>query len=202
MALNGPQLSKLILAQCSSKGIVGSEISNFSRAMGEGIVESFISMNQVQTMDVGFISMGTGKGKMSGVIADSLKGVVIPLLTAQTIVGTRMKDLAEAVCVATATHFTSMNEVTTFSCGISVGSGVGKVLGLIPSNMENRIMQKMKAVNHKGTMLLPLVKSFSTGFCNNIMATAIVNVVISGSPSPTFKGNPIPGAGSGKGKVS
>jgi len=75
------------------------------------------------------------------------------------------------------------------------------VLGLTPSAMEAKIMQKMKAQNYSGTMLKPLVNAFSTGFCTNVMATAIVTVVITGSPAPLILGVPVPSAGSGTGKV-
>jgi len=201
MALSGGQLGKLIMAQCASRGILGSEIPRFSAAMGEGIVESFKEMNKVQTIDVGVMTVGTGKGKMTGILPDNLVKVVIPLLMAQGILGTKMKDLAEAVCFATAMHFTAMNEVETSHSTVALGSGTGKVLGLTPNKMESKIMQKMKAQNYDGTMLKPLVKAFSTGFCLNIMATGIVTVAITGSPAPLILGVPIPSGGSGKGKV-
>ncbi len=201
MALNGGQLGKLILAQCAAKGILGSEMPKFSKAMGEGIVESFVEMNKVQTIDVGVMTVGSGKGKMTGIIPDNLVKVVIPLLMAQGILGTKMKDLAEGVCFATAIHFNTMNEVETTHSTVALGSGTGKVLGLTPNKMESKIMQKMKAQNYDGTMLKPLVKAFSTGFCLNVMATAIVTVAIVGTPAPLILGAPIPSGGSGKGKV-
>jgi len=201
MALNGGQLGKLILAQCASRGILGSEMNKFSTAMGEGIVESFVEMNQVQTIDVGVMTVGTGKGKMAGIIPNALAGMVIPLMMAQGVMGPKMKDLAEGVCFAAAMHFNTMNEVETTHSTVALGSGTGKVLGLTPSAMEAKIMQKMMGQNYNGTMLKPLVNAFSTGFCTNVMATAIVAVVISGSPAPLILGAPVPSAGSGTGKV-
>ena len=202
MALNGGMLGKLILAQCASKGILGSEIAKFSKAMGEGIVESFVEMNKVQTIDVGVMTSGTGKGKMSGVVSTALSGMVIPLLMSQGILGTRMKDLAEAVCNATAMHLNTMNMVETTHSTVALGSGVGKVTGLIPAKMESKILQKMMANNYNGTMMKPLVKAISVGICTNVMATAIVSVVIVGAPAPLILGVPIPSSGSGKGKVT
>ena len=201
MALNGGQLGKLILAQCSAKGIVGTEMPKFSAAMGEGIVESFKEMNKVQTIDVGVMTSGKGKGKMIGIIPDVLVQITIPLLMAQGVLGTRMKDIAEGVCFACALHFNTMSEVETSHSTVALGSGTGKVLGLTPAKMEKKVMEKMKAQNYDGTMLKPLVKAFSTGFCLNVMATGIVNVVITGAPSPLILGVPVPSGGSGKGKV-
>ena len=201
MALNGSQLGKLIMSQCASKGIIGSEINKFSTGLGEGIVESFIEMNQVQTMDVGMMTTGTGTGKMTGIIPTAMLGMVIPLMMGNGIRGIKMKDIAEAICNAVATHFNAMNEVTTTHTGVALGSGTGKVLGLVPNKMESRIMQKMKANGYTGTMMQPFVNAVSTGICNNIMATAIIAVAISGSPSPLAAGSPIPSSGAGQGKV-
>ena len=138
---------------------------------------------------------------MVGIVPNALAGIVIPLMMAQGILGTKMKDLAEAVCFASAIHFNTMNEVDTSHSTVALGSGTGKVLGLTPNKMESKIMQKMRAQNFDGMMLMPLVKAFSTGFCLNVMATAIVTVAISGSPAPLILGAPVPSAGSGKGKV-
>jgi len=201
MALNGGQLGKLIFAQCASRGILGAEMNKFSTAMGEGIVESFVQMNKVQTIDVGVMTVGTGTGKMMGIIPNALAGMVIPLMMGQGVMGTKMKDLAEGICFAAAMHFNSMNEVQTSHSTVALGSGTGKVLGLIPSVMEAKILQKMLAQNYSGTMMKPLVNAFSTGFCNNVMATAIVTVAISGAPAPITPAGPVPSAGSGTGKV-
>ena len=201
MALSGGQLGKLILAQCASKGLVGLDMPKFSAAMGEGIVESFVEMNNVVTIDVGVMTAGTGKGKMAGIIPNALAGMVIPLMLGQGLIGPKMKDLAEGICFAAAIHFNTMNIVETTHSTVALGSGTGKVLGLVPSKMESKIMQKMKAQNFNGTMLKPLVNAFATGFCTNVMATAIVTVAIAGSPAPLILGVPVPSAGSGKGKV-
>jgi len=201
MALSGGQLGKLILAQCASKGITGLDMPKFSTAMGEGIVESFKEMNKVTTVDVGVMTSGSGKGKMVGIIPNALSGMVIPLMMGQNLQGIKMKDLAEGICFAVAIHFNTMNMVETTHSTVALGTGVGKVLGLTSTKMESKIMEKMKAQNFDGTMLKPLVKAFSIGFCTNVMATAIVTVVITGAPAPLILGAPIPSAGSGKGKV-
>jgi len=201
MALNGGQLGKLILAQCASKGLVGVKMNPLSKALGEGIVSSFKEMNQVQTIDVGVLTVGTGKGKMTGILPNTLTGVVIPLQMAQGILGTEMKAFTEGVCFAVATHFNTMNEVETTHSTVALGSGTGKVLGLTPNKMENKIMQNLKAQNLKGSKMASFIKAFSTGFCMNIMATAIINVAITGSPAPLILGAPVPSVGSGTGKV-
>jgi len=201
MALNGNLLSKLIYSQCSARGVNGSEMLRFSSALGEGTVESFIKMNEVQTIDTGVLTVGVGKGKMTGITASALTGAVVPLMLGQNIFGISMRSFTEGICAACELHFNQTNEVTTAHTSVSIGSGVGKVLNLIPSIMESRILSKMAGYSYNGTMLKPFVNAFSTGFCNNVMATAVVNVIISGTASPLAGGSPIPSTGVGKGKV-
>jgi len=202
MALNGGLLGKLIFAQCASKGMIGSEMANFSSAFGEGIVESFTTMNQVITTDVGVLTAGAGVGKMSGLVPNALTGAVLPLMMGQGILGPNAKDLAEGICNATVMHFNAMNVVNTTHTTVALGSGVGKVLGLTPPVMQAAILAKLTAKGYSGTMMMPLVSAFAQGFCTYVMATAIVSVVITGTPAPLILGAPIPSAGVGQGKVS
>lgn len=201
MALNGGILGKLIFAQCASKGLVGMEMSNFSAAFGEGIVEAFTSMNQVITTDVGVLTAGSGVGKMSGLVPSALTGIVLPLMLGQGMLGPNAKDLASGICTATVMHFNALNVVQTTHTTVALGSGIGKVLGLVPAVMQAKILSKMASKGYSGTMMMPLVNAFSSGFCTYVMASAIVNVVITGSPSPLILGAPIPSAGVGQGKV-
>ena len=202
MALNSGLLSQLILSQCASKGIVGTEMPNFSKAFAKGLIDSFKSMNQVITMDSGVMTTGTGKGKMSGLVPGALVSLTAGMMMGKRIAGTKMHDLVDAVCNATVQHFNTMNEVSTTHTTVALGSGVGKVTNLVPSAMEAKIMQEMLGQGYTGTMMQPMISAFSKAFCSNVMSTAIVNVAISGSPSPLIAGSPIPSAGSGMGKVT
>ena len=177
-------------------------LSSFSMAMGEGIVESFLSMNQVITTDVGFITSGTGKGKLSGLNDQALFALVSSQMMGNGIKGVQMISMAQGISKAVVQHFTSMNMVDTTHMGVALGTGVGKVLGLVPAMMSASIVSKMMGKGIKGTMLLPLVNAVSNGFCTHVMTTGIVNVAIVGSPAPLIIAVPIPGAGVGKGKVS
>jgi len=202
MALNGSMLGKLMLAQCLSKGLRGTMIPPFCAALGEGVVTSFKAMNIVQTVDIGVLTVGTGIGKMSGLMPMSLLGMALPLMAGGGIIGIKSKDLMEALCKAAVMHFNTMNQVSTVHTTVALGTGIGKVSGLIPTTMIALVVAKMASKNIKGPQLIPLVKAFCTALCNNIMATAIVQVAIAGAPAPTVLGVPIPSGGVGIGKVS
>jgi len=201
MALNASILSKLILGQCSAQGLNGADLPKFSKAFANGLITSFKSMNKVITTDVGVMTTGSGKGKMVGLTASVLTQLTTGFLMGNGILGSKMMPLAKAVCNATVMHFTAMNIVETKHTTVALGSGIGKVMGLIPATMEAKIIQEMASQNFKGTMLYPLVSAFSKAFCANVMAMGIVNVVITGSPAPLILGAPVPSAGSGTGKV-
>lgn len=202
MPLSPNILAKLIQAQCAGKGIIGKDMTNFSTAFAKGLITSFKSMNQVMTMDTGVMTSGTGIGKLTGLSPDILAKLTAGMLASNQIIGSNMKDLAEAVSKATVTHFLATNQVNTSHTTVALGSGVGKVMGLTPAAMEAKIMGEMSSVGFKGTSLAPLVSAFSKAFCSHVMAMGIVNVAITGCPAPITPAGPIPSAGVGKGKVS
>lgn len=200
--LNGNLLGSQIMSKLSSKGMTGSMMPSFSMALGEGIVSSFLSMNNVITTDVGFMTAGSGKGKMSGLNEQMLFGLVSPLMLTNGIKGPQMIPMAQAICSAIVQHFISMNMVETTHIGVSLGTGVGKVTGLTPSVMTMAVVSKMLSKSIHGAQLEPLVKAVCQGFCSHVMATGIVNVAIMGSPAPLILAVPIPSSGVGKGKIT
>ena len=117
--LNGKLLGTQIMAQLASKGMTGSMLSSFSMAMGECIVESFLSMNQVITTDVGFITSGTGKGKLSGLNDQALFALVSSQMMGNGIKGVQMISMAQGISKAVVQHFTSMNMVDATQMGVS-----------------------------------------------------------------------------------
>jgi len=200
--LNGKILGSLILGQLTSKGMYGSMLVPFSMALGEGIIDSFKAMNIVTTIDAGFISAGVGKGKLSGLNGNLMLGLMVPQMLSRVIMGVSMVPMSQALCSAITLYLLSANMVDTINSGVALGTGVGKVSGLLPATMALAIAAKMTQGGIVGTHMIPLANAVSMGVCNHIMQSGIINVVISGTPSPTASGAPIPGAGAGIGKVS
>ena len=200
--LSGPTLSKLMKSKLAAKSIKGKMITDFCEALSEGLVSSFKSMNKVITTDTGVMTKGSGKGKMIGIAPSVLKTMVVAKLKSKDIKGKEVNDLSDAVSQAVCSHILASNEVKTDSTGVSLGAGVGKVLGLVPSTMDKAIKSKLKNKSIKGKMIPNFCTAFSEAFCTHVMSMALVNVVISGSPAPLILGVPIPGVGVGSGKVS
>ena len=194
--LNGSMLGSLILSKMQSKGIKGTSVPNFSQALGQGIVESFLKTNKVVSLDTGIMSKGDGKGKLVGMMNKQLTELTYGLMQAQGFKGTMLKTMISCVSEAVCQHFMSKTEVITFHFGVAVGTGTGKILGINPNKMGQQIVDKMTSKNIGGVSMEPLAKSFAAALCTHLLTTAKLNITITGGPSPL----PLPSAGMGLGK--
>lgn len=204
MALNPQALQALIISQLSSKGIRGTKMTSFAGAISEGIVESFLAQNIVNTIDAGLLpsgAPGVGIGKMAGLNPQAMIGMMLPLVASEGILGVKSKDLVEAICTAICNHFLSANIANTVHPLVAIGAGSGPVLGLDPNLTTSVLVMKFASKGIRGTKMQGLAKGISTGFVNNILATAIVTQTIVGSPL-LILGVPVPSGGPGTGKIS
>lgn len=204
MALNPKLLQTLMMAQLASSGIRGSKMSAFAGGLSEGIIESFIMQNIVNTVDVGLLPSGApgiGVGKMAGLDPKQMSAMMLPLVAAEGILGTKSKNLIDAICNAICTHFLSTNVANTLHPLVAVGSGTGKVVGLQPNLISTMILAKLTSKGVAGTKIRGLAKGVATGFANNVMATAVVSVAIVGAPL-LILGAPVPSGGPGTGNIS
>lgn len=204
MALNPQALQALMVSQMASKGIMGSKMASFAGGVSEGIVESFLAQNIVNTVDSGLLpagAPGAGIGTMAGLNPQAMMGMMLPLVASEGILGVKSKDLIEAICTAICNHFLMANLANTVHPLVAVGSGIGKVAGLIPDAITAIMIGKLISKGIAGTKVQGLAKGISTGFANNVMATAIVSQVIAGSPL-LILGSPVPSGGPGNGKIT
>jgi hypothetical protein len=202
MALSAPILSGLMLGQFAGKGLVGINIPGFCSAFSDALISSFLSTNQVTTNDVGLISTGAGIGKMSGLSPDILSSLTYAQCLGNGLRGTGTQPMCDAVSKAVCSHLLSMNSVNTTSMGVAVGTGVGKLSGLIPDTMSVIMIGKLASAGIIGKDIHSFTSAFARGFSSHLMSAAIINVTITGVPSPLAAGSPIPGAGVGIGKVT
>lgn len=204
MALNPQLLQTLMMAQLASSGIRGTKMTSFAGGISEGIIESFLMQNIVNTVDVGLLPAGApgiGVGKMAGLDPKLMSSMMLPLVAAEGILGTKSKNLIDAICNAVCTHFLSTNIVNTLHPLVAVGSGTGKVAGLQPNLISTMILAKLTSKGVRGTKIRGLAKGIATGFANNLMSTATVSVAIAGAPL-LILGVPVPSGGPGTGNIT
>lgn len=200
MALNSAALQSLMISKLASKGITGSEISNLAGGVSEGIVESFLAQNVVITADTGLAPSGPGIGfgKMIGLNPSAMASMMFPMVAGQGVLGSKSRDLVQAVSEALCLHFLSANIVNTIHPAVVLGIGVGKVTALQPQATAALVSSKLMGKGVMGEKMINLAKGISSGFVSNVLATAIVNVAIAGTATPI----PVPSAGVGTGKVT
>lgn len=204
MALNPQALQALMISQLSSKGIRGTKMASFAGAISEGIIESFLAQNIVNTVDAGLLPAGApgiGVGKIAGLNPKAMMGMMLPLVASEGILGVKSKDLVESICTAICNHFLTANIVNTVHPLVAIGAGSGPVLGLDPNLTTSVLVMKFASKGIRGSKMQNLAKGISTGFVNNILATAIATQSIVGSPL-LILGAPVPSGGPGTGKVS
>lgn len=201
MALAAPILSGMLLAECGGKGLLGTNMPSFCQAFSEGFITGFLSLNTVTTTDTGVITVGSGFGKVSGLISPVLTGLVVSQCAGKDLLGANLPQFADALSKAVVTHITSMGVVTTTNIGIAMGTGVGTVQGVEGSILGAMIFAKLVSVGITSLQTKDFIDAFATAFATH-MKTAIVTVSIVGIPAPLVLGVPIPGVGSGFGKIT
>jgi len=199
--LNGTLLSNILKAKMASKGILGKDMPSFCDAFGTAVVTSFLSMNIVNTTDTGIIAVGTGIGKLSGLVDTVLSLQIFEKFMTKGIRGIPVKSFSDALAEATVLHFNTASIINTTSAGIAVGTGIGKISGLVPTAMSTLMLTKMLSGGIMGIAIKDFCDAFSEAFCQHVTSLGIATVVISGAPV-LVGGSPVPGAGVGLGKVS
>lgn len=197
MPLSDSALSGIMNAKMKSKNLNGEATPDFCDAVSKGVVTHFLSSNQVSTIDVGTAGAGVGIGKLSG-IDISMGSDIYSKLLSKGIAGEDSKPMADAIAEAIVTHFLAANIVNTTNSGVALGSGSGKISGLVPTGMAGLIQAAMSSKSIKGVNAKDFAEAISEGVCQHINTKALVNVVISGAPIVP----PVPGVGAGIGKAS
>lgn len=201
MPLNPQQLAQLMEAQCKSKQMFGVSITPFCQAFSSGLVTYFKSSNKVTTSDIGVLTVGSGTGKLIGITPPPMLALARANLAAKNIKGDQVNDFAQAIITAIVTHFLAVSLVKTEHTMVALGTGIGKVSGLVPDQMTSQIVSQMKAKRISGDQIKPFVSCISDAFCKTMLSTAIIQVVITGVPSPVTPAGPIPSVGVGTGQV-
>jgi hypothetical protein len=187
MPLAGPILGGLIQTQFLSQGFTGSQSVNLAMAIGNGIIIYIQASNfyQGQTVGVG-TGAGVGTGFIQGIVGPVVGTTIYGMMMSKGLAGTKSLNLANAIGNAFATHIV-MGIVTTTSTPVCVGSGFGKLQGLVGTAMGSSIVGQMLAMGLKGTKSIDLAMAIGDGICNSINLSGIITTVIAGGgypPSP------------------
>lgn len=201
MPLIGSAWSTELFSELTSKGFVGTELNNFTDAIGNGSVNHVVGQT-FTTTDAGSVS---GSGSGVGVGVTGLDPVYISNQIFSYSVasfgqsGTKLKD----VCDALANTCKSQMEIATLTSVHSpVFAGVGNIdigsISVVGLDWGSEIESQGSSSGFVGVKWSDWAESIGVGQADGVILNGTGIVSISGSPS----GPPSPGGGTGSGVIS
>lgn len=195
MPLSGSVLGGLIKSNLQGSGASGSNLTIFSNALGNGIVNA-ITGKSFTTNDVGTGSLGTGTGTgVTGLSSSTMASLALAAMTSQ---GSNASAMMNAIMMAVVSHLSSAASLSSVDPAVGTGTGtivVGSIAVTIP-NMTSTIHSALTGSGANGANVPNLSLAIATGIVSNILSSGTGTLVISGG---------MPGgssAGSGTGTIT
>jgi hypothetical protein len=181
-------MTSYMLSKAASYGMSGAKDQPLFSATASAVC-SYIPMaaTVVSTNVVVGPGSGTYTGKIIGCVPDLMSSMMLMKTASAGIMGTQMKRFLDVisfgVCQTMLTTAIAQGSVI----GGGPGTGQGKILGLIPSVLEQVIMANLGGKLLFGSKTVPLVSAIAFGICSHIMTSATVMTTCIGSfaPPPT-----------------
>jgi len=195
MPLAGSIMGSMLSSQFMLQGFTGPQSVNLAMALGNGIVSYIQVANIYQGQAVGVgTGAGIGTGFLQGIVGPAITPIIFASMLAKGIKGVKALNTAMAIGNALSMHI-PMGIVTSTSTPVCVGTGFGKLQGLVGPSMGNVIYLFMLAAGMTGTQSLNLAMAVGDGVCNSINTFGIVTTVIAGGGFPLV---PVVGVDFGK----
>ena len=105
------------------------------------------------------------------------------------------------MATAIISHFLTNALVQTNHTGVALGNGIGRISTISSSLIANKIYSSLNSVSIKGKTIRSFADAIASAFTKHFLTSAIVSVTITGNPRPLAWGSPIPGSGTGSGKI-
>lgn len=194
MPVTSSLLTPAILAQLTSRGVIGSYASNLASGVAQGI-EGFVQTLVVQSNDTGTLGIGTGTGKW---ILEPVSGS--SLLTAELasvgITGNLSGPIAQGVAFGISTVVNASAVVQTTVPGVAVGTGLGRVVNATPSVCAGLLYASLVSNGLVGTKTRDLSTALGRGIAT-WFGTGQITTVVAGTPTAP----PAAGVGVGTGSI-
>jgi hypothetical protein len=191
--------AQVIKTELIAVGAQGSNMIKFCTAVATGIINA-VKGKSFQTLDVGTVpgvGMGTGTGILGLMPNDMAQ---IGLAMAPTMAGSNAMPMMLAVMQATQLYFAMAASLSSTDTPVFLGSGT-MITGSLMVSMDDMTSKLKSAFTDQGAKgkNMPIVcMAISAGVTFGLLTMATGALVIVGTPT----GTPVPGGGSGMGKVS
>jgi hypothetical protein len=202
MPLVSTIFSGLLVKELVDQGLRGIKTPQLAMAIADGITTNILATAVYQGVGTGLgVGIGMGTGAVSGLIGPNVAFMIFNSEWMQNILGAKAFQLATAIGNAFA-NFIITATVTSTCATVAVGSGTGKIVGLVGEAMGMSIFGMMSAQGLVGANTLQLATAIGQGICNSITVSAIVNTFLVGVPigpvPPFFPPIPVSGPDIGK----
>lgn len=200
MPMLGSNMSSTIFTALSAAGFAGSNLLNFTLAIGNGTVGALVGL-PFPTTDVGTVpGVGAGSGVgLTGPVAPALSAAILSgLVAAFGQAGEDLPDVTDALADGLITEL-GLATLTSTHAPVFLGTGtippgaITASASLISGQIESEGVSR----GFLGDSWPDLADVIGQEFAN-AMALATGSIVITGSPA----GTPVPGAGTGSGTIS
>lgn len=179
MPLSGSTLGGLIRANLAADGAIGSKLTTFSNALGNGIVSALVG-STFTTNDTGSGAGGTGSG--TGITSLSSSNMVNGAFNQMTSHGPKATTFLTAIMTAVVSHLSSA--ATLMSVDPSVGTGTGTIVvgsfSTTISAMQGTIHSALVGDGANGSELSNLSFSLAYGIVTELLAEGTGTLIITG----------------------
>lgn len=168
-------MSGLMVAKGTGVQLTGQKFNPLVSATSSAISQY---LPQVGTVNSTNIVLGPGAGtyigRIVGVVPSTMSGLMVAKAAAAGLTGRNIKDLFDSVSFGACQTIMSTGLSQGTVVGGGPGAGQGKIVGLVPANLQVLIMAQMAGKQIMGTKTMSLVSAIAFGVCNHVMSNATV----------------------------
>lgn len=181
-----------MLAKAMSQSIYGSKLQPELSAVASAVCAYLSTSAQIQSIN--FVTgpgAGTYTGNVVGLIPSMMSSLMLAKAASTGMIGRHTRLLFDAISfgVCQTLLTTAIAQGTVIGGGPGVGQG--KIIGLIPSILQQLIFANLSGKHLMGSKTINLCSAIAFGVCTHIQSSAIVNTTCIGVFSPPPVG-PIP----------
>lgn len=191
MPLISTAMQGLTQAKAASQTLAGSKFPSLASAIASATCTYILASSVVNSTNVVMgPGAGTQVGRIVGVNPTMMSSLMVAKAAASGLAGKDISKLCQAVAFGVCN---SLNTVVAQGSviGGGPGSGVGKILGLVPNVLQGIILAQAGGKALAGSKISALAGAMAFGICTHIMTMAIVNMTDIGAAAPPPAG-PVP----------
>ncbi len=171
-----PQTMKsFIIVKASSLTIAGDKLSYFVSAIASATCQYILSASTVNSTNIALgPGGGTQTGKVVGLVPSGMSALMMARATANGLSGRDLKKVFDSISFGVVNAMKAVVLQGTI-IGAGPGTGTGKIIGLVPSALQNLIYAQSAFRLISGDKLRPILSAIAFGICNHIMSAGTVN---------------------------